>query len=197
MTAMEHSPIHTLSHSVHQIRQTLWILGFKLVGVMFLFGTLYGGLLLFLLSGTFGTPELRQFVDHYESFTLIILWGSQIAIAFFQVIAVLYVTLTWARTAYYISENQLIMYRGILQLHEKVYQLKHFHSIELDQSLLGRMLQFGTISIEMQAYASKAGPIHLRNIPNPKLYERVLRKYLQDMEHADREDTMYDGPSAQ
>lgn len=81
--------------------------------------------------------------------------------------------LNWAHTVFIIRPKEIIEQRGIWDIREKSFSLGQDESIEVDQTLLGRQFNYGSLRIRREQPAEE---IYLNNIPSPHSYENLIRK---------------------
>lgn len=84
---------------------------------------------------------------------------------------------TWAHTAYYLSDKQLVRFSGIVKIDEKIFDLINLKSVELHQGWWGRIFDYGHLDL-LIASSGTQETIRIRNIKDPKMYERGLRAFL-------------------
>jgi membrane protein YdbS with pleckstrin-like domain len=86
----------------------------------------------------------------------------------------------WERTRLVLTTENLCVVKGTLRRHSAAVRLTRVGKVEIEQSLLGRLLDYGTIV---------AGDLELAHVPNPR---RLLERIAEDPEtrarppHADR-----------
>jgi uncharacterized membrane protein YdbT with pleckstrin-like domain len=71
----------------------------------------------------------------------------------------------WDRTHVIVTDDQLALVRGTLRRRTAAVRLERVGAVEVDQSLLGRMLGYGTLI---------AGPLEIRYVPQPRNVYRVV-----------------------
>lgn len=65
----------------------------------------------------------------------------------------------WERTHVVMTDERLALVRGTLRRRTAAVQLERVGAVEVDQSLLGRMLGYGTLI---------AGPLEITHVPQPR-----------------------------
>lgn len=155
--------------SSHHIQDSIILLTVKIVLTIFFIETIYALLLAFFLFSRAGAD--------YHDFVFAFLWLIHTAKFFLTVYAVLMTITPWATINYYISDNQLIKYKGLIQVDVSIYELGKIRSITLHQSWLGRLLNYGDLKIVIAA-SGYHEEVALNAIDNPKKYERILKEYL-------------------
>ncbi len=116
--------------------------------------------------------DLNQnlFTQLYTINTIIVL-----LLIFFEVLVVLIITLTWVNEYYEVSPGQIIHKRGILIRKENTYTCQHIQTIDLDQGFIGRIFNYGTLTLYSPALEDK---IYLNNIDKPQEYIEKIKKIL-------------------
>jgi hypothetical protein len=71
----------------------------------------------------------------------------------------------WERTRLVITTDRLSVSYGTLRRHAAVVGLEHLGPIEVEQSLLGRLLGYGTV---------RAGELEIRYVPRPHEVSALL-----------------------
>jgi uncharacterized membrane protein YdbT with pleckstrin-like domain len=152
------------------IHGSLTLLIVKLIFLVFLFDVIYA-ISYFLLSYYLTSP--LSFIDHVRFWLLIALVLKNIM----MVSMVTYVVLKWATTLYYIEGDHLVTRRGILSVDENIYEFKTIRSLEVEQSLLGRLFHYGNIILKTSASGGYLVVVTLLNLANPQQQEKTLSKY--------------------
>ncbi len=145
----------------------------RLVWVLFVVNTLYGFLLL-LVS--------REII--FSGYTLELLnaaWLGHAVLFVLQICILFYLSATWLRTNYYLTETELILASGIVTEREVMFKISDIRSLILRQSWFGRILNFGTLTLHISASGGYAEVVKLKDIKDPKKYEHALREGMQDI----------------
>lgn len=145
----------------------------RLVWVLFVVNTLYGFLLL-LVS--------REVI--FSGYTLELLnaaWLGHAVLFVLQICILFYLSATWLRTNYYLTETELILASGIVTEREVMFKISDIRSLILRQSWFGRILNFGTLTLHISASGGYAEVVKLKDIKDPKKYEHALREGMQDI----------------
>jgi uncharacterized membrane protein YdbT with pleckstrin-like domain len=77
-------------------------------------------------------------------------------------------------TSWSLTSDRLIERRGLLASHRREMELADVRSIEVDRSLMQRMLGLGNVAIASAASADFL--IRMNNIPNPERVAEILRQ---------------------
>lgn len=139
------------------IRESTYIFLLKIVSQMFLSIVL---ILICMFLGQFGLTLIASII----SFIIFIIT------VFLMVSAVL----RWYTHYYYFTENEIVYKTGVLGFSEKSVLFKEVESVNVNLSLLGRILNFGTIAISGDTAAST---MTLTNVAKP----RELGEKIEDL----------------
>jgi uncharacterized membrane protein YdbT with pleckstrin-like domain len=106
----------------------------------------------------FGEARLLPRVWEYSAYALAL-------VAAFLLIRELY---QWFITEIAVTNRRVIYKKGLVRLHTNEMNMDKVESVQVNQSVLGRMLDFGTVRIlgtgeGFEALKTVAGPIALRN----------------------------------
>jgi membrane protein YdbS with pleckstrin-like domain len=101
--------------------------------------------------------------------TLIILLN--IAIQTVDAGVLVYLILRWKNTTYSISPEHVTIQQDSLKERGRIYSASNLKEIEVEQSPLGRVLDYGTVSFHAPGLGSK---VELQNIPHPWQYANLL-----------------------
>ncbi len=165
-----------LETSKHHIRKSASLLLFRIVAITFVLDSVYALILAFL----FGASMFPQMdLNMTQSDSLGFLWVAHTARFLITIFVLGGTVLRWCRFTYYITENELIIHKGVIKVDQTVYELEHLHSVRLYQSWVGRLFHYGTVQIEMVEYGHHE-TIRLVGITDPKKYERVFREQAQE-----------------
>ncbi len=164
-------PNEKLSTSVHHIQESIWVLIFRISVPLFIFSTIYAGLLVFSLY-------TNIIATYGETLVIGVLWVIHTALFIIELSIVLSVALQWATHDYYISEYNLISFSGIFKKGEHLYELDHIRAVELKQGVWGRIFRYGDIKLSLGARGFSQ-VLTLKNISNPKKYERIFGRHLR------------------
>lgn len=112
-------------------------------------------------------PKIALFsrLDNSQNIVLnYISLGYFMVLSLIELILVLKVTLDWANNIYEIRDDSIIHRQGIFTLKEDVYTLRNLGSATLHQSFMGKLLNYGTITISSPILKHE---FHLLNVHNP------------------------------
>ena len=154
---------------VKPIRRTVILLVVRIVLLLFLVDTRYAFLLLASVAGYISA----EWTTLYATFLWLVYTVKFVVLAY--LIARLVVD--WMSTVYYIAGGHLIRQRGVLSCTETVFQLADIESVVLNQSWLGRMLNFGDVTVEFTVTGQKEY-VRFYAIANPQRYEDIFSKFV-------------------
>ena len=91
---------------------------------------------------------------------------------------VLAVLLPWANTGFYLTESHLERkrLRNDITTDEITYELRNIEGVTLHQSILGRMFDYGDITLRMMTDTPKK--VVITDIKDPTHYKNVFDKYI-------------------
>lgn len=160
-----------LPADIHHIHGSVALLAMRVFGVIVIVNTIYAFTLLF---GGFG-------VNYHEA-VFSVFWVVHVAVFILETYLILLVIIPWTTTIYYLSDKRLIKHSGILRLEENVYTLDTVRSIDLRQSWLGRLFNYGDLAIEATDFGGYRHLIRLPGIAEPKKYEKILEEYIEPLD---------------
>ena len=108
---------------------------------------------------------ITQQLISYHSLFFIILAGLKICLTIF-------IILTWLNEYYEITPKEVVHKRGLIWRKEERYEFDYVRYVNLDQSILGRMFNFGTISL---IDIRKNIFMHMYQIHNPHKYIHIIK----------------------
>lgn len=83
--------------------------------------------------------------------------------------------LKWVSTTYILNNQLLIKREGIINIIEKIYDLKTIRSISIKQGLIGKLFNFGDLTIKTSASGGYQEEIYIMGITNPAKYKANLQ----------------------
>lgn len=95
-------------------------------------------------------------------------------LVFLKLVLICYVILEWHEEYYEISATEVSHYRGYIFKHHEVIKLEHIASVKLEQGILGRVFNYGTIRLHSWYLNTD---YFLYQIHNPNKYEHVLGEF--------------------
>lgn len=155
----------TLNSNSKPIHGSMFLLTIKIIFAVFIFDIFYA-LALYLLALIIGHP-----------ITAAMFLSSLFVKNISEVSLVVYIVLQWATTIYYISGNHLISRKGIFHIKEDVYEFKTIRSLEIEQSILGRIFHYGNVVLKTSASGGYLVVVTLMGLADPQSQEKILNKY--------------------
>lgn len=113
---------------------------------------------------------LAPFVSNLENSFLTALgltWAVQLVISAVS----LFIVLQWIKTTYVIRPQAITEHRGIITVTEKDYSTERIESVIVQQSIWGKIFNYGTIVVFNPVLKED---LQLIDIPHPFLYARVI-----------------------
>ncbi len=165
MPVQPSSPIEV----VQPIRRSIIVLGVRMFILLFIADSIYAGLLLFLVIGVVPTRWTTEYT--------VVLWFVHTVKNVLLTYSLLHLVVSWISTMYYVTAGHLIRQRGVLHTEDTIYQLTDIESVVMDQSWLGKLLNFGDVTITFFV-ARIPEKVTLYSIENPKRYEELFSKYV-------------------
>ena len=154
---------------VEPIRGSVAILAIKLIAILIIFDVAH-----FLIS-YFLTLQFTLPFDLHSRVSLLLLFLDLIKIIL-QIYFTLFLVLSWSSNIYYLTRKHLIKREGFIGTKEKIYDFDNIRSITVNQSLLGKLFNFGTIYLSTSASGGYQAEISLENISDPQKYEQRIKE---------------------
>ena len=151
------------------IRGSVILLFLKIVLLILLFDTFYLSATI-LLNLTFNIPFEWH---HHISLGLLMTLGVQI---FIKSIFMFYLVLNWMSNTYILNSTHVIKKHGIFSNDEEIHRFDTVRSISIQQSVMGKFLNYGSILLKTSASGGFQDDIVISEIDNPKSYEEHLKK---------------------
>lgn len=116
--------------------------------------------------------------NYADSYSMIVLIATFICVKLAVLVAVtLKMAIDWVPDNYQITERQLIKHKGIASKVDKVYELANIRHVSVNESFMGRQLEYGDISL-LIATAGLNEKIVLSDIKDPHHFEDIFKDYL-------------------
>lgn len=154
---------------VAPIRRNVLILAVRLFLVLFIADTIYAALLMATVLGYVAT-------DLTTSYT-VFLWAAHTVKNIVLTYLLIALVTNWISTLYFVSGGHLIRQRGVLRIKETVFQLTDIETVATNQSWLGRIFDFGDVTITF-SIARQREEVKLYAINNPHRYEQLFSAYV-------------------
>lgn len=87
------------------------------------------------------------------------------------------VILSWERTSFFITPDEIVVRQGVVELKEDVFSFDDIQNIELSQDALGKVLNYGSIYFYSQRLKEEVG---ITNIARPMYYQELIMGYKAD-----------------
>lgn len=162
----------TIKQFIHEpIRSSVLILILRLFLVMFVVDTIYSIAEIYFL-------DLDVSLDIHRLITT----GMFIA-HFFKNMLLIYLVLSiitkWISNLCYLTNKYLVKHEGILNIKEKMIDLKNLRSVTVNQGFLGKLFNYGNITLTTSASGGYAEEIYLSEIDNPEKYNEFFQDCLE------------------
>jgi membrane protein YdbS with pleckstrin-like domain len=95
----------------------------------------------------------------------------------FKLLLMITIALKWITNHYEINKREIRHKSGVFGHKEQVYLCDFAQEVSFSQSLLGRILNYGTVDVYNPAIKER---IYLDSIPNPAKFSEVIKKNLPD-----------------
>lgn len=92
---------------------------------------------------------------------------------------VVYIFLNWLVTLYIIRPREFTLLKGILKRKEIKYEFEHLEKIEVDQNILGRFFNYG--SLKMYSHDLR-NEVYIHDVPDPYKYSQAILQNKGSME---------------
>ena len=93
-------------------------------------------------------------------------------IVFIKILIMVFVIVEWLNEYYEITPTEVIHKKGLVFRREERNKIEHLGSVKMDQGVIGRILNFGTIKLYNWATEKN---VQLYLIHNPRKYRHILR----------------------
>ncbi len=160
---------HDENYAPEFIRGSIAILTIKFLLILFLPDALYGFAFYVFTLGI----ALPFDLHHHLSVLFFLL---QIVKNLVQMGLFLKVVLLWANNVYCLTEKHIVKRTGIFSTSEEIYQYSNIRSVMINQSFIGKLLNYGDIYLKTSASGGYQGDIVISGIENPKKYKTILEK---------------------
>jgi uncharacterized membrane protein YdbT with pleckstrin-like domain len=133
------------SQSIHKIHTSLFVPVVKIIMTGLLAMFIY-----LLLAVAFSSSTALSAGSSAIFQSIVLLWtsGAVLLIVLLIYLAmVIYMILSWNRHYYVINSQAVLMYDGIIFSKSKSYDMAGVESIEVDQGLIGKIFNFGTLKL--------------------------------------------------
>jgi uncharacterized membrane protein YdbT with pleckstrin-like domain len=170
---MKNNTVSKLPQSFHHIRGSVILLLLRIFFSLFIVDTFYASVLIYFL--------LSDFATDYHAFVFSLLWILHTAKFILQAYVIIFLIIRWATTTYYIHDHELVRYQGAMQPSETIYELNFIKSVDVSESWLGRLLNYGDVMLAISSSGYRQD-VKLQGIADPIKYERIFRHYMEEAE---------------
>lgn len=118
----------------------------------------------------FVAPDAKVFL---HQFTTVIF----IAVTILQVFLLLVLVLRWSTDFYELQDDEVIKMNGIFSKNGKAFAYQNIQSITVRQSLLGRLLRYGTVYLYIPVLGQD---IAFNEVPNPYAFIALIKKNMNN-----------------
>lgn len=101
-----------------------------------------------------------------------------LVIQIFNLYLILNVIFSWLSIEYILRNDEIVIRQGLIKSKETTYEIANLQSMSINQSLMGRLFNFGTIRLFNPVLKEE---IFLEDIPNPKLYGAIIQNNEQQI----------------
>ena len=158
---------------VEPIHGSGFILAAQFILLLLIFDGLFGLIYYFLNLGF----TLPFDLHHHLAIVLLSLFVIKLI---FQVFVISFVVLSWANHVFYLTSDEIVVRKGIMDSYEMSYKYDSVRSIRTDRSFLGRIFGYADLSIIV---STKIGErkITLSGISSPQKYETMFRECCKNL----------------
>lgn len=86
----------------------------------------------------------------------------------------------WASEEFIVREKELVVKRGVISTKLTAFPFTNMQRIELKQGLLGKMFNFGTVSVYVPVLGQE---ISFRDLANPQVFAELLKQSIPQTSH--------------
>jgi len=97
-------------------------------------------------------------------------WGFFI-LSLIQILGIVMVSLQWSNEYYILKNNELLHRRGTFNLKEETFSLKNVQALTVNQTFLGKLFNYGSISFFSPVLKQEH---HISNISNPVDFKNAI-----------------------
>lgn len=104
-----------------------------------------------------------------------------ILVTVIQNILLIIIALNWSRNYYEFRTKDIAQYKGILTNTKQSYEYRDIQSISVHQSILGRMFNYGSVTLYIPTLGHD---VHFNEVSNPTGFVALLKSIKPDIEGA-------------
>lgn len=151
------------------VRESTVLLVARIIFLMVLCDTIYLGIRLLALDLN------KNWIPHRDITFFFLLFLSSLYVI--QAIIVGVFIEVWTHKYYFIQDDKIIEVRGVFHRKERIYELKNAKSVKLDQNIIGRIFNYGTVYITITSPNLREDLI-LVNISQAKTVSDYIQQFL-------------------
>ena len=158
-------PIGNKKSEIYRVRRSRTILVGRLIvtqGIIIFFHILVRTIL------TLSIPSEQANVEMLFSINMVFIIIIQSA----NLYLVLRIIMRWLSEYYIIAKDEIIIKKGFFKINKHAFAIEKVESVNISQSIFGKVFNFGTITIFNPALNQT---VHLRNITNPHFYANKIK----------------------
>jgi len=163
-------PEYQMPESNHHIRMSAVLLYLRIAGLVLIYNIAFALLMLLVFASGLGDNGTLSFT---------ILWAVLIVECIVELVLLLPIISHWAATRYYLTSTHLIKYHGLISSDEEVCELAQLKTLEMHQSLFGRIFNYGDLYLVFTSSGYRSD-VWVRGIGEPKVYEKIIRGHMHD-----------------
>lgn len=152
------------------LQPSVIVLLFRLLGVIFLFDTVYS----FLILGFFGLSNVHDWHNSY----ILLLWLTSIVKYLMITGITIKIFAQWAGRNYFVRGHHMVERLGLINITEVTHELSQVKSVIVRQTWLGRRFNYGTVKLDF-AGSSPAEEVIIRDITDPAKYRKYFDQHMQ------------------
>lgn len=149
------------------VRQSIFLMLLKLISLELIFVLMFLIFVTFLSTSSLSDQLKFSIISHIK-FVFI-------PLALIKIFLTVYVVLLWLNEYYEIKTDMIVHKRGIIWRKEEHYPARQIREVKIHQGTLGRVFQFGTVTL-FDWDLAKYKTLYL--IHNPLKYARILETLL-------------------
>lgn len=150
-----------------EVRKAYYPLIIRIIGLSFIVDLLMIFSLYFILTS-------EMIIDYR------IIWTAVVFMVKVLIMSIITTKLAyeWTSKHYYINGDNLIKLEGIYYPNKTAYNLHDLFSVKIYQNILGKLLNYGCLSIKFRISSSKSKKIKIHHIVDPDEYQKYFEKYV-------------------
>jgi uncharacterized membrane protein YdbT with pleckstrin-like domain len=98
---------------------------------------------------------------------------TSICLQTLDAVLLIYLVLRWRNTQYVIMPDEIAIHQGILSAHTTIHKINNIEAVEVNQSLLGKLFNYGTISFFSPSLNTR---VAISNVSNPQQYAGIIKQ---------------------